>query len=115
MKDNKRLSHTAYGGIKGDDYMPFISTTTAMPESSVYSILMGAVFTMIFAAANTYLGLKVGLTISAGIPGAILATGILKGLFKRNNILEANMVASIAAVGESIAGGIIFILPAIIL
>ncbi len=115
MKENKRLSHTAYGGIKGDDYMPFIPTTTAMPESSVYSILMGAIFTMVFAAANTYLGLKVGLTISAGIPGAILATGILKGLFKRNNILEANMVASIAAVGESIAGGIIFILPAIIL
>lgn len=115
MEDNKRLSHTAYGGIKGDDYMPFISTKTAMPELSIYSIIMGAIFAMIFAAANTYLGLKVGLTIAAGIPGAILATGIFKGVFKRNNILEANMVASIAAVGESIAGGIIYILPAIIL
>ncbi|MEG1254287.1 oligopeptide transporter, OPT family [Clostridium sp.] len=115
MDNSKKLSHTAYGGVAGEDYVPFIATTTAMPELSIYSILMGVLFSMIFAAANTYLGLKVGLTIAAGIPGAILATGILKGAFKRNNILEANMVASIAAVGESIAGGIIYILPAIIL
>lgn len=115
MDERKKLSHSAYGGIKGEEYIPFIPTSQAMPELSIYSIIMGAVFAMIFAAANTYLGLKVGLTIAAGIPGAILATGLLKGLFKRNNILEANMVASIAAVGESIAGGIIYILPAIIL
>lgn len=115
MDERKKLSHSAYGGIKGEEYIPFIPTSQVMPELSIYSIIMGAVFAMIFAAANTYLGLKVGLTIAAGIPGAILATGLLKGLFKRNNILEANMVASIAAVGESIAGGIIYILPAIIL
>lgn len=115
MDERKKLSHSAYGGTRGEEYIPFIPTSQAMPELSIYSIIMGAVFAMIFAAANTYLGLKVGLTIAAGIPGAILATGLLKGLFKRNNILEANMVASIAAVGESIAGGIIYILPAIIL
>ena len=115
MENSKKLSHDAYGGISGEKYVPFVPTQVAMPELSIYSIIMGAVFAMIFAAANTYLGLKVGLTIAAGIPGAILATGIFKGLFKRNNILEANMVASIAAVGESIAGGIIYILPAIIL
>jgi len=115
MEKNKKLSHTAYGGIKGDDYLPFIPTSQAMPETTAISLILGMIFAIIFAAANTYLGLKVGMTISAGIPGAILATGILKGLFKRNNILEANMVASIAAMGESIAGGIIFILPAIIL
>lgn len=115
MEKNKKLSHTAYGGIKGDDYLPFIPTSQAMPETTAISLILGMIFAIVFAAANTYLGLKVGLTISAGIPGAILATGILKGLFRRNNILEANMVASIAAMGESIAGGIIFILPAIIL
>ena len=115
MEKNRKLSHTAYGGIKGDDYLPFIPTSQAMPETTAISLILGMIFAIIFAAANTYLGLKVGLTISAGIPGAILATGILKGLFRRNNILEANMVASIAAMGESIAGGIIFILPAIIL
>ncbi|MBU3113783.1 oligopeptide transporter, OPT family [Clostridium lacusfryxellense] len=115
MEESKKLSHTAYGGIKGEDYLPFIPTSQAMPETTAFSIILGMAFAMIFAAANTYLGLKVGLTISAGIPGAILATGLLKGLFKRNNILEANMVSSIAAMGESLAAGIIFILPAIIL
>ena len=106
---------TEEGGVKGEDYIPFVPTNEVMPESTAYSIFFGILFAIIFAAANTYLGLKVGLTISAGIPGAILATGLLKSLFKRNSILEANYVASLAAVGESIAGGIIFVLPAIIL
>lgn len=112
---NKGLSKQAYGGCNGEEYVPYISTTEAMPELTGYSIIMGVLFALIFAAANTYLGLKVGMTISAGIPGAILAIGLLKGLFRRNNILEANMVASLAAMGESIAGGIIFVLPALIL
>ena len=113
--DSRRLSKQAYGGIRGEDYIPFIPTTEVMPEATGYSIIMGVIFAVVFAAANTYLGLKVGLTISAGIPGAILATGLLKSIFRRNSILEANYVASLAAVGESIAGGIIFVLPAIIL
>ncbi len=113
--ESKRLSKQAYGGVKGEDYIPFIPTTEVMPEATGYSIIMGIIFAVVFAAANTYLGLKVGLTISAGIPGAILATGLLKSIFRRNSILEANYVASLAAVGESIAGGIIFVLPAIIL
>lgn len=113
--NSKKLSKEAYGGIRGEDYIPFIPTTEAMPETTGYSIAMGTIFAIIFAAANTYLGLKVGLTISAGIPGAILATGLLKSIFKRNSILEANYVASLTAVGESIAGGIIFVLPAILL
>lgn len=116
MADNlKRLSKQAYGGVRGEDYIPFVPTTEVMPETTGYSIIMGIIFAIVFAAANTYLGLRVGLTISAGIPGAILATGLLKSIFRRSSILEANYVASLAAVGESIAGGIIFVLPAIIL
>lgn len=114
-ESSKRLSRTAYGGVKGEDYIPYVPTTEVVPEATGYSIIMGILFAVIFAAANTYLGLKVGLTISAGIPGAILATGLLKSIFKRNSILEANYAASLAAVGESIAGGIIFVLPAILL
>lgn len=114
-KEARKLSKDAYGGIKGEDYIPFIPSTVVMPEMTGYSIILGILFAVLFAAANTYLGLKVGLTISAGIPGAILATGLFKAIFKRNNILEANFTASLAAVGESIAGGIIFILPALIL
>ena len=111
----KGLSKQAYGGCDGNAYVPYVPTTEVMPELTGYSIIIGVLFAIIFAAANTYLGLKVGITISAGIPGAILATGLLKGLFRRNNILEANMVASLSAMGESIAGGIIFVLPALLL
>jgi len=112
---SKGLSKQAYGGCDGEAYVPYIPTTEVMPELTGYSIIMGVIFALIFAAANTYLGLKVGITISAGIPGAILATGLLRGIFRRNNILEANMVASLSAMGESIAGGIIFVLPALLL
>ena len=111
----KGLSKQAYGGCDGNAYVPYVPTTEVMPELTGYSIIIGVLFAIIFAAANTYLGLKVGITISAGSPGAILATGLLKGLFRRNNILEANMVASLSAMGESIAGGIIFVLPALLL
>jgi len=114
-QEKRKLSQSAYGGCKGEEYVPFIPTSMAMPETTGYSIILGIILACVFAAANTYLGLKVGMTISAGIPGAIIATGVLKGMFRRNNILEANMVASLAAMGESIAGGIIFILPALIL
>lgn len=115
QNDTKKLPKEAYGGVKGEDYVPFVPITESASELTAHSIIMGIIFAVIFAAANTYLGLKVGLTISAGIPGAILATGLLKSIFKRNSILEANYVASLSAVGESIAGGIIFVLPAIIL
>ncbi|MDF2880697.1 MAG: putative oligopeptide transporter, family [Clostridiaceae bacterium] len=115
MTEKKGLSHSAYGGINGEDYIPYVPVTQAMPELTVVSIFMGCLFAVIFGAANTYLGLKVGMTIAAGIPAAILATGILKGIFKRNNILESNMIQAMASMGESLAGGLIFIVPAVIL
>lgn len=115
MSEKKGLSHGAYGGINGNDYSPYIPVTQAMPEMTIVSILLGCIFAIIFGAANTYLGLKVGMTIAAGIPAAVLATGLLKGIFKRNNILESNLIQSMAAMGESLAGGLIFILPAVIL
>ncbi|WP_102398968.1 OPT family oligopeptide transporter [Haloimpatiens massiliensis] len=115
MEQKRKLSHTAYGGIKGEDYVPFVPTSEAMPETTLVSIAIGCIFAIVFAAANVYLGLQVGLTIAAGIPASILGAGMLKIVFKRNNILEANMIQSIASMGESIAGGIIFTLPAIIM
>lgn len=113
--ENKGLSYTAYGGVAGEDYVPFVPINKAMPEMTWVSILMGVLFAIIFGAANTYLGLKVGMTIAAGIPAAILATGILKGIFRRNNILEANMIQAMSSMGESLAGGLIFVIPAVIL
>ena len=114
MTQDKGLSHSAYGGVDGKDYIPYIPANKAMPELTAFSIIIGCFFAAIFASANTYLALKVGMTIAAGIPAAILGTGVLKGLFRRNNILEANMVSAIAAMGESLAGGIVFTLPAIL-
>jgi putative OPT family oligopeptide transporter len=115
MAEKKGLSHTAYGGVSGDDYVPYIPASQAMPELTFVSIIIGCLFAIIFGAANTYLGLKVGMTIAAGIPAAILGTGFLKGLLRRNNILEANMVQAMASMGESLAGGLIFTLPAVII
>lgn len=115
MAEKRGISHSAYGGVHGDDYIPYIPASEVMPEATAVSIILGILLAILFGAANTYLGLRVGLTISASIPAAILATGLLRGIFKRNNILEANMIQSIAAMGESVAGGLIFTLPAIII
>ncbi|KNF07857.1 putative oligopeptide transporter, OPT family [Gottschalkia purinilytica] len=115
MSEKKGLSHEAYGGIEGKDYKPYISNNHNVPELTMSSLIIGVIFAIVFGAANTYLGLKVGLTISASIPGAILATGILKGVLRRNNTIEANMIQSIGAMGESVAGALIFTIPAIVL
>ncbi len=115
MSEKTGLSKVAYGGIEGKDYIPYISTEKAMPELTTVSVILGVVLAIIFGVANTYLGLKVGMTIAAGIPAAILSTALLKGIFKRNNILETNMIQAMASTGESLAGGLIFIIPAVIL
>ncbi|MFL0270214.1 OPT family oligopeptide transporter [Candidatus Clostridium radicumherbarum] len=114
MSEKKGLSQTAFGGIKGEDYVPYVSVKEALPELTTISIIVGCLFAMIFGAANTYLGLKVGMTVAAGIPAAVLATAVFKSA-AQNRILEANMIQSMAAMGESLAGGLIFIIPAIIL
>ncbi|ERI92235.1 oligopeptide transporter, OPT family [Clostridiales bacterium oral taxon 876 str. F0540] len=113
MSEHKGLSHTAYGGIKGEDYVPYIPASQAMPELTTVSIIIGCLLAAVFAAANTYLALNVGMTIAAGIPAAILGTGLLKIIFRKNNILEANLISGVAAMGESLAGGIVFTLPAL--
>lgn len=113
--ERKKLSHEAYGGVHGSEYIPFVPADKVLPEMTVLAVIIGSFFAIIFAAANAYLGLKAGMTISAAIPAAVLATALLKGVFKRDSILEANAVMAIAATGESIAGGIIFTLPAIVL
>lgn len=115
MSEKIGLSHGAYGGVKGEEYVPFVAAKEALPELTVVSIIIGCILAAVFAAANTYLALKVGMTIAAGIPAAILGTGILKFFLRRNNILEANMISGIAAMGESLAGGIVFTLPAVII
>ena len=81
-------------------------------ELSIVSISLGIMLSIFFGAANAYLGLRAGLTISASIPASVISMTIIRIILKRNSILENNMVQTIASAGESIAGGVAFTLPA---
>lgn len=85
-----------------------------LPQLTVKAIILGIVLSVVLAGANAYLGLFAGLTVSASIPAAVISMAILS-LFKRSNILENNIVQTAASAGESLAAGVIFTLPALIL
>jgi len=86
----------------------------SLPEITIKGVILGVVLAAILAAANAYLGLFAGMTVSATIPAAVISMGVLR-FFKRNNILENNIVQTCASAGEAIAAGCIFTLPALIL
>lgn len=86
-----------------------------MAEVTVKSVLLGSVLGVVLGAANTYLGLYAGMTVSASIPAAVLSMAILRGVFRSGTILENNIVQTIAASGESLAAGIIFTVPALLI
>jgi putative OPT family oligopeptide transporter len=96
------------------DRPPFISAKdTKTPEFTFKAIFLGVVLGVIFAVANAYLGLKVGLTVSASIPAAMISMLLLRTFFKKASILENNLVQTIASVGEGLAAGVIFTVPAL--
>lgn len=97
-----------------DPHKPYISHEVTLPETTFKAFILGALLSMILAAANAYLGLFAGLTVSASIPAAVLSMAILK-LFKNSNILENNIVQTAASAGESLAAGVIFTFPALVL
>ncbi len=84
-----------------------------MREFTPLSILLGVIIGILFGAANAYIGMKVGMTVSASIPAAVISMAILRGLLKRGTLLENNMVQTIGSVGESLAAGMIFTIPAL--
>ena len=98
---------------KKEEFKPFISADKNLPELTATSIILGIILAIVFGAANAYLGLRVGLTISASIPAAVISMGICRGLLRRDNILENNMVQTIGSAGESLAAGAIFTMPAL--
>jgi putative OPT family oligopeptide transporter len=87
---------------------------SSLPEITIKGVILGVLLAVILAAANAYLGLFAGMTVSATIPAAVISMGVLR-FFKRNNILENNIVQTCASAGEAIAAGCIFTLPALIL
>lgn len=98
---------------KTGEFKPFISADRVLPEFTGLAIILGIFLSIVFGAANAYLGLKVGMTISASIPAAVISMGLIRGVFKRESILENNMVQTIGSAGESLAAGAIFTLPAL--
>ncbi len=93
---------------------PYIDSNTSLPEITVKAILLGAILSIVLSAANAYFGLFAGLTVSASIPAAVISMALLK-LFKNSNILENNLVQTAASAGESLAAGVIFTMPALVI
>lgn len=98
-----------------NEFKPYIPASKITPEITVTSIVMGIILSVVFGAANAYLGLRVGMTVSASIPAAVIAMGVIRILMRKNSILESNIVQTIGSAGESLAAGAIFTLPALFL
>lgn len=98
---------------KKDEFKPYIPAEKITPEFTVTSIVMGIILAVVFGAANAYLGLRVGMTVSASIPAAVIAMGVIRVVMRKNSILESNIVQTVGSAGESVAAGAIFTLPAL--
>ena len=92
---------------------PYVPTAESQAEFTVKAIVLGIFFGLLFGASTVYLGLRAGLTVSASIPIAVLAISVLKR-FGGSTILENNIVQTIGSAGESLAGGVVFTIPALI-
>lgn len=91
-------------------FVPFVSSETNMKEFTLRALIIGLVMSVILGAANAYLGLKAGMTIAAVYPAAVVGMAILK--LVKGSILEENIARTVGAIGESVAAGAIFTLPA---
>lgn len=124
MPDNKSessagLSPLAYVELKpGQDYVPYVGARETLPEFTVKAAFFGVLFGIVFGAANAYLGLRAGLTISTSIPVAVMTVAAFRALQTvgyPGNILEANISQTIGSASSSLASGVIFTLPALFL
>ena len=97
------------------DFKPYVPANENPPEFTVTSVVMGILLAVVFGAANAYLGLRVGMTISASIPAAVISMGVIRVLLKKDSVLESNMVQTIGSAGESLAAGVIFTMPVLFL
>ncbi|MBE6059574.1 MAG: oligopeptide transporter, OPT family [Clostridium sulfidigenes] len=98
---------------KEDSFKPFISAEKVVPEFTLTSIILGILLAVLFGGANAYLGLRVGMTVSASIPAAVISMGVIRVILRKDSILENNIVQTIGSAGESLAAGAIFTLPAL--
>ncbi|MGV8981576.1 OPT family oligopeptide transporter [Clostridium sp.] len=111
---HNKLSKNAYGGVEGKDYVPYISSGSK--SGGNFAVLMiGIILAAVFAASTAYSGMKAGLTVAAGIPGSIIGSAFIAAFAKQKGILGKNLVQGMSSGGESVASGIIFVLPAVLL
>ncbi len=101
--------------MDNNEFKPYVPAEKITPEFTVTSVIMGTILAVVFGAANAYLGLRVGMTVSASIPAAVISMGVIRVIMKKNSILESNMVQTIGSAGESLAAGAIFTMPALFL
>lgn len=97
------------------EFKPYIPASKITPELTITSIVIGVLLAVIFGAANAYLGLRVGMTVSASIPAAVIGMGVIRVILRKNSVLESNIVQTIGSAGESLAAGAIFTMPALFL
>ena len=95
-------------------FEPVVPASKILPEITVKAFILGIILSIVLAGANAYLGLFAGMTVSASIPAAVISMGVLR-LFRKSNILENNIVQTAASAGESLAAGVIFTLPALVM
>lgn len=96
-------------------FKPYIPAEKITPEFTATSVIMGIILATVFGGANAYLGLRVGTTVSASIPAAVISMGVIRLILKRDSLLENNMVQTVGSAGESLAAGTIFTIPALFL
>ncbi|MGM0215928.1 OPT/YSL family transporter [Enterococcus sp. AZ109] len=110
----KKLSKDAFGGVSGRDYVPYVEGKPKKSGSGII-LTLGIILAAVFAASTAYSGMKAGLTVAAGIPGAIIGSGLVSLFVKPKTILGKNLLQLMSSGGESVASGMIFVLPAVIL
>jgi putative OPT family oligopeptide transporter len=114
----KRLPPEAYEPVPGDTYPSYVPASEKTSEFTVKAIILGAFFGILFGAANAYLGLKAGLTVTTSIPIAVMTVAFFKatqGLWGRSTILEHNVSQTVGSASSSLASGVIFTIPALFL
>ncbi len=114
MADHEGKNIPANEKSSPETFLPYVRSDVSITEFSIKALITGTILGIIFGAANAYLGLRVGLTVSASIPVAVMAVAIFR-IIGGSTILENNMVQTIGSAGESLAAGVIFTVPALII
>ncbi len=96
-----------------EEFVPYVRPEVKMLEITIRALVLGLILSVVMAAANAYLGLKVGMTVSAAIPAAVISAAVFKGL--KGTVLEVTVSKTMASTGESLAAGVIFTIPALVI